>query len=850
MSRYALLILVAVFLALPATAQQTCSLQIQVSCTPGSGGSTSCTSTTINTGQNACIGQYFTGFFAYGTAHVGGFSNSLGLSECFDSTIIPVAGESFAFCFGPSGLGPNQSFTAAATINGAASQIIGVTGVFDDTFETERALVFAEANVNTPTCTPAISSPPVTQSGRDYDVSWTTVSDPTAQYLVEESTAPDFSANRTQTQVNGLKRTYRHDVTASTTYYYRVTPTNCTGGTPQVSGVSSTIVQAPAPPTPISGNPSLTVPFGSTQPASLQVFIPFPTGGSTTALADAPFTASTDKPYLTVTPSSGTIPPGGATVTVTASPGSLPPGANTGTLKVTTNGTTTTNTPISISLVTPVAPGTVTTPPPNALIIPIVTHINAGAGPFLSDVRLTNGSSLLTNYQITMTSTVNGVVSSKVTTVPVGTGETTALNDIVNNFFGVGATGAPTDGGFGSLEIRPLDTGSLLTFASSRTYASVAAGTFGQFIAAIPFSKFATKLPPPIGFPGLGTTNQITKLSLQQVAHSSRFRTNFGLAEGAGQPASGVIRIFDANGNNLKEVPFSLQAGEQRQTNGFILANGIPTLTDGRIEVEITSATGAVTAYASVLDNVTQDPLAVIPVDVSSVSSTRYVVPGIAELINPTSNFHSDVRIFNGGASDVVATLSFYPFAGFPGAAPKSLSIPRGQVAVLDNILPTFFNVSATGGSIVITTPSPSSLVATARTYTTVENNGTYGQFIPGVTPSEGAGNGDRALQVLQLEHSDRFRSNLGLVELTGNPVKVRISLYTPDTKTTPSYDVDLGPNEFKQINGVIATFLGQDTQTYNARVSVQVIDGTGRVSAYGSVIDNRSKDPTYVPAE
>ena len=331
----------------------------------------------------------------------------------------------------------------------------------------------------------------------------------------------------------------------------------------------------------------------------------------------------------------------------------------------------------------------------------------------------------------------------------------------------------------------------------------------------------------------------------------ARFRTNFGLAEGAGQPASGVVHIIDAAGNNLKDVPFNLLPGEQQQINGFISGNGIPTLTDGRLEVEITSSTGAVTAYASVLDNVTTDPLAVTPVDVSSVSSSRYVIPGIAELNNGASNFHSDVRIFNGGASDVVANLTFVPSAGLSGANPKSLTIGRGTVAVLDNILPTFFNTTgSTGGSVIVTTPSNSSLVATARTYTNVANNGTYGQFIPGVTPPEGVGSGDRPLQVLQLEQSDRFRSNLGLVELTGNPVTVRVSLYQPDSKLTPSFNVDLAPNEFRQLGGVIAMFLGNGTQTYNSRVSVEVVSGSGRVSAYGSVIDNQSFDPTYVPAQ
>ena len=36
----------------------------------------------------------------------------------------------------------------------------------------------------------------------------------------------------------------------------------------------------------------------------------------------------------------------------------------------------------------------------------------------------------------------------------------------------------------------------------------------------------------------------------------------------------------------------------------------------------------------------------------------------------------------------------------------------------------------------------------------------------------------------------------------------------------------------------------------YNARISVEVTGGTGRVAAYGSVIDNKSLDPTYVPAQ
>ena len=37
---------------------------------------------------------------------------------------------------------------------------------------------------------------------------------------------------------------------------------------------------------------------------------------------------------------------------------------------------------------------------------------------------------------------------------------------------------------------------------------------------------------------------------------------------------------------------------------------------------------------------------------------------------------------------------------------------------------------------------------------------------------------------------------------------------------------------------------------TYNARIIVRVTSGSGRVTAYGSVVDNLTSDPTYVPAQ
>src|SRR5207302_448899 len=149
------------------------------------------------------------------------------------------------------------------------------------------------------------------------------------------------------------------------------------------------------------------------------------------------------------------------------------------------------------------------------------------------------------------------------------------------------------------------------------------------------------------------------------------------------------------------------------------------------------------------------------------------------------------------------------------------------------------------GGAQVVTTPSTSALTVTARTYNQT-GSGTYGQFIPAVSPADSVGLGDRTLQVLQLESSSAYRTNIGLSETNGNPVTIELSVLPDQSKVAAKLTLDLAANEFRQIS--LADFnLGT---IYNTRVSVKVTNGAGRVTAYGSVIDQITQDPTYVPAQ
>jgi len=442
----------------------------------------------------------------------------------------------------------------------------------------------------------------------------------------------------------------------------------------------------------------------------------------------------------------------------------------------------------------------------------------------------------------------------KQTIIQINPGATTALDDILSSFFGVGASAANASAA-GVLEIRPLTATtsalsstpsiSSVTVASSRTYNLTAAGsTFGQYIPAVPFAQFVGKSLDPL---------KPNVLSIQQISQSrdftSGYRTNVGLVEAAGQPADLNVSVFGKDGGLLGSFPISLAAGEHRQIGGFLSAHDI-FADDARIEVQVTSDTGKVTAYASVIDNRTNDPLLVYPVLKGAASATRFILPGAANLNTGSQNWRTDMRIFNPSTQQSDITLTYLPQRGeTTQSKTATLSVLPGETKNLDGIVLALFGLSGvTGGAVHVTTAASSSLIVSGRTYTDDSvSGGTYGQFIPAVTAAQSIGLTDRALQVLQLEQSSRFRTNLGIAETAGKPVTVEVSLVLPDTKVTPKVQITLQPYEFMQ--PPIISSLGITT-AYNARVALRVISGDGKITAYGSVIDQVTGDPTYVPAQ
>jgi hypothetical protein len=194
----------------------------------------------------------------------------------------------------------------------------------------------------------------------------------------------------------------------------------------------------------------------------------------------------------------------------------------------------------------------------------------------------------------------------------------------------------------------------------------------------------------------------------------------------------------------------------------------------------------------------------------------------------------------------VTLKATFYPQDAPENPVVRDVSVGPKEVRMFSGAVASLFGMKNTSGAVHFTSTAMSSIVATGRTYDR-KPEGTSGQFIPAVTMNDAIGTSSRPLQILQVEESTRMRTNIGLAEVSGQPVTVRVAAILPGKATAPVLTYDLKAFEFKQIPALKLMNL---TGAYNVRVTVEVLSGAGKVTAYASVVDNESQDATYVPAQ
>jgi Ig-like domain CHU_C associated/Viral BACON domain len=762
--------------------------------------------------------------------HPAGTSITRGNSTTLTVAANGTAPLTYEWYRGATQVGTNSNSLATGPLTATSTFRVIVTNACGTATSNEATVTVSEV---APVCralkgAPRLSAVIAAASNAPYALKWTKVENAT-QYEVEESTSTSFD-HATKAVTEDLTAGFRHKVTEPSSFYYRVRGVNgCDQSTSPWSPVVRVAVALPQE----STSRDLIVPHGTREKVLSTITVDVNPDATS-------FTAAATEPWITVTPSSGGVPPNGRLqLTLSADPRSLPNGTSMASLRiettgssargVATNASTKLLVPVSISLVTPVVPAM----PANGgevLILPAVAHSHGVNSQWQSDVRIAHTYANAVRYLLTFTPSGAGIESAMQTEISVDAAQTIALDDILGRWFGAGQA---TDGSTGVLEIRTLDAnaGAGRTLATSRLFNIAENGSFGQFIAAVPLAKFLNS----------SANGSHTLVALSQ---SDRFRTNIGLVAGGGKPADILLEIFSASGAKLYDTTLHLNAGEHRQIGQLLSSNGIDAK-NARINVSLASPAGSVFSYGSVIDNETGDPSFVPPVEAMASQARRYTIAGVANLQSGAGGkWQTDVRLFNGGFGSAAATVEFFEQGQSQPSATRTVDVEAGQMLVLDDVVQSLFGMSGAGGALRITTPTDTALVPAARTYHK-RDNGTYGQFIQGATDDNTTHLGGEPLHILQVEESTRFRTNVGLAETTGEGATVELMAALPNSKIAAVTEVTLAPNEYRQMNALLRS-MGLD-ESYNATVTVRVTGGNGRVMAYGSVIDNRTQDPTYV---
>jgi hypothetical protein len=103
------------------------------------------------------------------------------------------------------------------------------------------------------------------------------------------------------------------------------------------------------------------------------------------------------------------------------------------------------------------------------------------------------------------------------------------------------------------------------------------------------------------------------------------------------------------------------------------------------------------------------------------------------------------------------------------------------------------------------------------------------------------------AILVKDLPVTQSYRTNIGLVNLGDNQIKVEIRLHRGNGSQLGQRTVQVPAWSYHQENGIIAQVTDQPVDNAYAVVVSQT--SGARYFAYASVVDNRSGDPIFIPA-
>ena len=450
--------------------------------------------------------------------------------------------------------------------------------------------------------------------------------------------------------------------------------------------------------------------------------------------------------------------------------------------------------------------------------VPVASHVGGlNQSEWRSDLGLLNPGTVTANMQIEFYGS-SGVVSGA-SSLPAGT--QSILVDVVNQMAASGS---------GALEIlsdQPLKVTARTYNQVSFTASCDAKGTQGQDYPAVASGN------------GLGAGQSAYLAGLTE---NASYRTNIGLVNTGIANATVLVKLYDGEGNYLSAYTVPLTPGQWAQATQPFHSKGNQTAMDAGYAT-VTVQTGAgVFAFASVIDNITNDPTTVAMQESASALVVWVPVASHASGLN-SSQWRSNLGLLNAGSVAADVQIQFY---GSGGVLSTTTSVAAGAQAILADVVGELGGSGS--GALEVTSDQP--LEVTSRTYNQVSStgscypNGTQGQDYPAVAAAIGLGVGQSAY-LAGLTENASYRSNIGVANTGVGSATVLVELFSGSGTGLANYTVELTPGQWSQATQPFKNDAGQ-TSMASGYATITVQSGSG-VFAFASVIDNITNDPTTV---
>ncbi|MEJ5166091.1 MAG: GPI anchored serine-threonine rich family protein [Thermoanaerobaculia bacterium] len=206
------------------------------------------------------------------------------------------------------------------------------------------------------------------------------------------------------------------------------------------------------------------------------------------------------------------------------------------------------------------------------------------------------------------------------------------------------------------------------------------------------------------------------------------------------------------------------------------------------------------------------------------------------------TKWRTDLSIFNPNNSEASISMKFLT-AGQDNTNSECIFAGnisgRSSIQFNDIVLSLFSKNPGVGGIAIYSTLSGTNVMS--RTYNQSQS-GTYGQAIPGRQESYGIATGKTGI-LIQLHQNSDYRTNIGFLNITSSQAELRVNLYDENGNNLGTLNYSLKPYEQFQENQIFKKVTSDNVK--NGRVEITVL--SGKVLAYGSVVDNLSGDPSYI---